>query len=177
METQPILTQRLIIRPPKWEDAEDMLQYGKEPEVAYYMPWKPFRDLDDAFAYLARLLEFRQKGTAETYVLEHKERQQVIGIGIIKLLNPIHTEIGYGLSKAYWRQGYGTEVAQALLEASFAKPEVIRVEAVCATENVGSYKIMEAIGMQREAHFRKYYQSPNLNGRVLDAYVYARIRE
>lgn len=51
------------------------------------------------------------------------------------------------LHKDYWRRGYVTEAALALME--FARSiGVTRIFACCDSENVASFKTMEKLGMR-----------------------------
>jgi len=62
-------------------------------------------------------------------------------------------EIGWILHRDYWRQGYGTEMGNAMLKFGFEDLGLHRILAHCDAENIGSYKIMEKIGMRREGLF------------------------
>jgi RimJ/RimL family protein N-acetyltransferase len=58
-------------------------------------------------------------------------------------------EIGYGLAQSQRGQGYGTEVVTALTRFLTARPEVTRVFARAAAENVASWKVLEKAGFRR----------------------------
>jgi ribosomal-protein-alanine N-acetyltransferase len=58
-------------------------------------------------------------------------------------------EIGYGISPKYRRQGYTFEAAQALVNWAFAQPEVRYITAESLTDNWGSIRILEKLGMRR----------------------------
>ena len=65
-----------------------------------------------------------------------------------------------------------------LLKLAFETLKLRRVIADCNTLNTGSYRIMEKIGMRREAHFVKMYQGNSvLDHRWCDKYQYAVLRE
>ena len=56
------------------------------------------------------------------------------------------------------------------------KAGVHRIYAECAPQNTPSWKVMEKVGMEREAHFRKNVSFHNdANGEPIywDTYVYA----
>jgi RimJ/RimL family protein N-acetyltransferase len=83
-----------------------------------------------------------------------KEDNILIGEGLIKDV-PKKPEIGWLVGKNYWQNGYGTEIGNALLKYSFEVLGLHRVIAACHVENHASYKLMERIGMRREAYFVK----------------------
>jgi len=63
--------------------------------------------------------------------------------------------MGWVFHRAYHGHGYATEAAGALLQYSFAALHLHRIIATCQPENVASWRVMEKLGMRREAHFRK----------------------
>jgi len=44
-------------------------------------------------------------------------------------------ELGYGLARSHWGQGYATEAAGLLLRFGFERLGLVRVEALCSVEN------------------------------------------
>ena len=64
-------------------------------------------------------------------------------------------EIGWVLNRRYHGSGYAMEAAVALLRYGFETLRLHRVIATCQPENVASWRVMEKLGMRREAHFRK----------------------
>jgi len=100
-------------------------------------------------------------------------------IGSATLINvPTNPEIGWMVHRDYWKNGYGTEIGKTLLRFCFQYLNLRRVIAACNARNIGSYKIMERIGMRREGHFVKA-QSGNsvLNYEWCDQYLYAMLQE
>ena len=75
-------------------------------------------------------------------------------------------ELGWILNKLYWRQGYTLEAAKALMEYANMKLGVTKFCAHCDTENIGSYRVMEALGMRRvsQTFGRKNKSSEELRG-------------
>ena len=57
-------------------------------------------------------------------------------------------EIGYGLSEAYWGNGYATEAAQALIQWAFSQKNVYFVEAETEPDNAASRRVLEKLGFQ-----------------------------
>jgi RimJ/RimL family protein N-acetyltransferase len=102
-----------------------------------------------------------------------KDDNKLIGEAIL-LDFPEKPELGWLLDKNYWRQGYGVEIGNALLRFCFQILNVRRVIAACHVDNHASYKLMERIGMRREAHFVK--EKP-YGDTWCDRFQYAILRE
>ena len=67
----------------------------------------------------------------------------------------INGSVGWILHMDYWKQGYGTELAGALLRFGFGELGLHRIHATCDAENYGSRRVMERSGMRREAVLRE----------------------
>lgn len=111
------------------------------------------------------------------YAVVRKSDNKLIGSAVLMHL-PDNPEIGWTLHRDYWRQGYGTEMGRTMLHLGFDKLNFHRITAVCHALNVGSYKIMERIGMRCEAHFIKSKQGNSaFNHEWCDEVQYAILHE
>ena len=79
-------------------------------------------------------------------------------------------EVWYKFDPAYWKRGYATECLKALIEVGFKDLSLHRIEAGCATGNIGSIKVLEKAGMTREGCKRKILP---IRGEWVDNYFYA----
>ena len=89
------------------------------------------------------------------YAVVLKENNELIGSCELYFTNEDPAGLAWELHRNYWRKGYGTEIGNTLLKLAFETLHLRRVVADCNTLNRGSYRIMEKIGMRREAHFVK----------------------
>jgi RimJ/RimL family protein N-acetyltransferase len=80
-------------------------------------------------------------------------------------------EIGWVIGRPHQQRGYATEAARALVAHAFETLGAHRVVATCQPQNIASWRIMEKLGMRREAHFRQHLPRPN--GEWWDEYFYA----
>ncbi len=64
-------------------------------------------------------------------------------------------EVAYLLAKEYWNQGLATEAARAAISYGCDGLKLKRIVAIARPENVGSYRVMEKVGMkyERDAHY------------------------
>ena len=86
-------------------------------------------------------------------------------------------DIGYVLAKKYWGQDYMSEAARAIVDWALGLDEIYRVSAVCDIDNIGSARVMEKAGMQREGRLRRYMIHPHLSAEPRDVYMYAKVKE
>ncbi len=59
-------------------------------------------------------------------------------------------ELGYTVSREYWRMGYATEMAGAMLCVGFSTLDVASIVAFTYPDNLGSRRIMEKSGLSYE---------------------------
>lgn len=80
-----------------------------------------------------------------------KETGEMIGwSGLQPLEKSAEIEVSYGMIKRFWGKGIGFETALAWLRYGFDEIGLERIVAVADRENVGSWKIMEKLGMKYE---------------------------
>ena len=166
-----IETERLILRPVEGRDWRAIHRYQSLPEVVRYLPHEPFTE-DDACAFALRWSEqARQAEQArpqsdewpEMLVAQHKASGRLIGHLPFEKFSP-----------KYQGQGYATEAARAVLGLAFGKLGLHRMVATCDPRNRASYRVMEKLGMRREAHHLKDVQ---IRGEWCDEYFYAILEE
>ncbi len=94
-----------------------------------------------------------------TFSIYLKNSSQFIGTIGIKMgkENYRTAEIWYKLRKDFWGNGYATEALKEVITFGFQSLKLHRIEAGCATENIGSIKVLEKVGMTREGRTRKNY--------------------
>lgn len=83
-------------------------------------------------------------------------------------------EIGYWLGRDYWGQGVMTEAVGRMCREAFAAWDIVRIHAEVFAPNAGSRRVLEKAGFSLEGTRRAAVYK---NGQVLDACVYALLRE
>lgn len=154
-------TDRLMLRKLCINDANDMFQYTSNPAVSKYTTWHEHKSLEDTRSFLRRIITTYENRKGMTWGIENKENGKLIGTCDFVTWVPElkRAEIGYALSKDYWNKGYMTEVVKTLILFGFTNMELVRIEAKCRVENIGSARVMEKAGMNFEGILRKYLLS------------------
>jgi RimJ/RimL family protein N-acetyltransferase len=178
--TQTIETARLILRPFKKDDFEAVHSYASVPENVKYMVWGP-NDEEATRKFLSGCEEkWRTQPIYEyDFAIVSKSDIKVIG-GCGIYLNKERTEamLGWILHRDYWKQGLMVEAASELLRFGFEELKLHRIYSTCSTENYGSYRVMEKLGVRREAHFLKNrFGRLNNEKKWYDEYHYAMLED
>ncbi|WP_307720048.1 GNAT family N-acetyltransferase [Paenibacillus koleovorans] len=151
-------TSRLILRDFVAEDEAAVHEYASDPEVTRHMLWGPNTEAETR-EFLQRTIGALQvEGPRQVYELALVRRSdgRLIGGCGLHREGTAAAELGYCLSRGVWGQGYAVEAAQALVRFGFAELGLHRIYAKCRPANVGSYRVMEKLGMQREGLLREH---------------------
>lgn len=166
-------TERLILRRYKKEDLQDLFECLSDKDVVEYEPYKTMT-FDEAKGNL----EWRI-GTEEMIAVELKSSHKMIGNVYLGKRDFEALEIGYVFNRNYWGNGYAAESCKALIQRAFSNG-IHRIYAECDPRNKNSWKLLEALGFRREAHFRRnVYFWKDENGKPIwkDTYIYAKLND
>lgn len=164
---------RLILRRYKKEDIQDLYEYLSDQETVKYEPYKPL-----SFEEAKENLEWRI-GTDEMIAVELKNSSKMIGNVYMGKRDFEALEMRYVFNRNYWGKGYAAESCKALIQQAFSNG-VHRIYAECDPDNKNSWKLLEALGFRREAHFRKnvyFWKDKNEKAIWKDTYVYAKLND
>ncbi|MEV4759411.1 GNAT family N-acetyltransferase [Micromonospora sp. NPDC049559] len=155
--TTPIVTSRLLLRPFTVDDVDDVWAYQRQPEVARFMAWEP-RDRERSARSVEQMTGedvLAREGDCLTLAVVWPETGTVVGQVELVWLSEEHRqgEIGYVFSPRYQGRGLATEAATELLRMGFREFGLHRIIARCSARNEASARLMERLGMRREAHF------------------------
>ncbi|MBP3646031.1 MAG: GNAT family N-acetyltransferase [Clostridia bacterium] len=170
-----MLTQRLVLRPVRMSDAEDMYEYSRDPEVARHVLWDAHRSIHQTREYIRFLLRQYRNASPGTFAIALRDSGKMIGtIGFMWVQTDNRSaEVGYSLSRSYWNQGYMSEALTAIVEFGFTKLGLNRIEAQHESDNPASGRVMVHAGMRHEGTLRQRIYN---KGRYADVDLYAIVR-
>src|SRR6266516_2403215 len=139
--TYPILTRRLLLRPFAMDDLADLHAIQSRPDVTRYLMWRPrsLAEVREVLAKRARTTTLEDQGDALNLAMTLPESGTLVGDVSLRWVSAKHRqgEIGFVLRPGF--EGLGLH----------------RVVGRCDARNTASAKVMERLGMRREAHFRQ----------------------
>jgi len=170
-----LLTPRLVLRPVRMSDAEDMYEYSRDPEVARHVLWDAHRSIHQTREYIRYLLRQYRNAAPSTFAIALRDSGKVVGtIGFMWVQTDNRSaEVGYSLSRAYWNQGLMSEALRAVVEFGFEKLGLNRIEAQHECDNPASGRVMQHAGMCHEGTLRQRIYN---KGRYVDVDLYAILR-
>lgn len=167
-----IETPRLLLRPLRPGDVDDLYAYASDPEVARYTLWEAHRTRLDSLDFLSWVMDLYTRGDVAPWGVVLKSKDRLVGTcGFICWnLDNARAEIGYALGRTWWGRGLVTEAVRAVVRFGFDVMHLNRIQARCEVPNVASARVMEKAGMQREGLLREHEFA---KGRYLDMLIYS----
>ncbi len=124
-------TERLILRPFREEDAEDMFYgWASDDEVTKYLTWNTHKSIDETKYILNLWVSEYEQPERLNFAVELKDGNKLIGgIDVVGYDEGIPV-IGYNLAKKYWNKGYMTEACRCVLNYLFSQGyEEVKIDA------------------------------------------------
>jgi len=163
----------LRVRSWRKNDLDALVRYANNPKIA--------ANLRDQFphpytraAAAAYLSDMRAAEVETSFAVEYAS-EAIGGIGF-KLgtdIARLSAEMGYWLGEPFWGGGLTTRAVLATSEWAFENYHLTRIFAMAFSHNVGSMRVLEKAGFEREGILRR---SAVKNGMVLDRVLYAKVR-
>jgi RimJ/RimL family protein N-acetyltransferase len=161
-------TKRLIIRPIKLDDKNEVFSYRSDKETNKYQGWIP-ATINDVESFIGNISKkMNEPETWFQFVIIQRDTQQIIGdIGVHFLDRESNkAEIGCTLSRKFQKKGYATESLKRIIDYLFQDLNKHRIIASIEPENINSIRLVERIGFRKEDHFVDgllIYEMKNLN--------------
>jgi RimJ/RimL family protein N-acetyltransferase len=150
-------TERLVLRKPRLEDVDDVLELIEDDDVMQWIGGEA-GDRDSAVEHVERWMsrwERNDLGPFSVLLDGH-----VIGrVGLLvwdtrtwetssfELAGPYaQPELGWALAQRFWGHGYATEAARAAREWAYAERDVERLVSLIAPHNMRSARVAEKLG-------------------------------
>ena len=168
-----ILEDELRIRRLSADDAADLLELYSFPSVSEFEIWGSWNS-DFVEATLASQADIQpgDPGVALTLAVELIPERKLIGDVQITIhsIDNAQGEIGFSFHPGYRKRGFATKAVYAVLGYGFHVLDLHRIIANVDVRNERSCRLLERLGMRREAHFKHVLQHDD---KWIDDYVYA----
>ncbi len=143
-------TKRLVLRPWVIEDANDLYEYAKNPQVGPIAGWPIHTSVDNSREVIEVILS-----APETYAVCLKENNKAIGsVGLMTGdqsnidLNDGEAEVGYWIGVPFWGQGLIPEAVKELMKYAFCQLEMKKLWSGYFDGNEKSKRVQEKCGFK-----------------------------
>lgn len=144
----PVVTARLILRPPLPGDAAAFAGVANNMDIASQMSGLPHPFTEkDAESWIAAT-QANTDSRKISFVIALRGDGTVAGATGIRPDDDGDAEINYFLGDAFWGRGLATEAAQGIIDHAFTTQDIERIVGRCRTSNRGSRRVLEKCGFQ-----------------------------
>jgi RimJ/RimL family protein N-acetyltransferase len=152
----PIETERLLLRSFEAGDFDAVFDLQSRAEVVRFLYWEA-RTQDEVRLALAKKIagtSIRREGDALFFAVVLKATNQVVGDVVLQWVSQEHSqgEVGFIVHPDHQGHGYATEATRELLRIAFEDLKLHRVTGHLEPRNLASARVLEKLGMRREAH-------------------------
>jgi RimJ/RimL family protein N-acetyltransferase len=177
-----ITTERLVLKPHTSDSLIWLNSTFNDPNEEYFNGDDPPKErpetLEETGKLLDRILHRPLDADIVDYVIHKKDSGEMIGCGMIALINQYNRRcsvgIGLGWNKDNWGKGYASETLRAIVPYCFIELGLNRIEAEIYEFNDRSIRLFERLGFHREGTRRQYILK---DGIFKDEYIYSLLRE
>ncbi|MGF6876851.1 GNAT family N-acetyltransferase [Paraburkholderia sp. MM5477-R1] len=155
-EPVTLTTPRLVLRPLRHEDAQPLFAIWSDADAMRYFSFPAMTSLDQATDRVACKLKTSAGGQDFICAVELQTTGEVLGDCALFHADEQcrRAEIGFGLQRKHWGNGYMSEAVSALIEHAFGTLNLRRIEADIDPRNVASALLLERLGFVREGLLR-----------------------
>jgi RimJ/RimL family protein N-acetyltransferase len=151
-------TERLVLRPPRREDAAAFVPHWQDAQAVEYVGGTKTRE--EVETMVERLLRHWDWYGFGEFTVERREDGETLGRVGLQLWDPrdwtngkrerlcgdVESELGWKLGREHWNRGYATEAAGACRDWALRDLGLTRLISLIAFENTASLRVAEKIG-------------------------------
>lgn len=165
-ETSPwgirLYTERLRLRVPASQDAEDLYDLFADSEVMQGLGKEPVSAVEEVRAMIEEGMigGWRTDGLGAFILETAAADRQVVGQAGLMIFDArdwtpstwakagrhAQPELGWALTRAHWGHGYATEAAAAIRDWAYERPDIDRLVSLISPDNVRSQRVAERVG-------------------------------
>jgi len=155
-----LVTERLVLREAADHDVDAVFEMESDPVAMRYWSRPPMQDIAEASAAVERAKTFFAARTGVRWSVTRPADDWMLGH--LSLFNfseqSGRADIGYGLARRHWGQGFMHEALIAVVDYAFGPLGLRRLEADIDPRNRASVRALERLGFAREGLLRERWQ-------------------
>ncbi|CAI9098789.1 OLC1v1035496C1 [Oldenlandia corymbosa var. corymbosa] len=144
----------ITLRPMELSDVDDFMVWVTDDRVSKYCLWDTYTSKDQAIDFI------KNRAIPHPWLKAICTNNRAIGTISVTPNSgndKCRAELGYVLAHSFWGKGIMTKAVEMVISTIFEEwPYLERVEALVDVDNIGSQRVLEKAGFQREGVLRKY---------------------
>jgi RimJ/RimL family protein N-acetyltransferase len=140
---EQLRTERLLLRPPRPEDAASIFaRYSSDADVTRFVGWPRHRSVEDATAFVGFSDDEWTRRRCGPYLIWDRSSSVLLGGTGLSLEAPHRAATGYVLAKDAWGRGLASEALNAMIEAA-RRIGITQIYAICHADHHASAHVLE----------------------------------
>jgi RimJ/RimL family protein N-acetyltransferase len=154
-------TDRLCLRMPTSQDAEDLYELFADAEVMRGLGKEPVSAVEEVRAMIEGMIGGWRTDGLGAFILETAATdRQVVGQAGLMIFDTrdwtpstwttagshAQPELGWALTRTHWGHGYATEAAAAIRNWAYERPKIDRLVSLISPDNIRSQRVAERLG-------------------------------
>jgi len=161
MNITPLTLTGTLVRlePPAEKHLADLLAASQRDEIWVYLPFGPYRTIDEWRAAIQRWREQAGQGSSTSFVIVRRSDERAIGMTAYLDIQPKNRALEIGgtwLTPEVQRTAINTECKYLLLRHAFETLGCVRVQLKTDARNLRSQRAIERLGAVKEGVLRKH---------------------
>ena len=151
---ETIATARMSATRIRETDFDDLFRLNRDPEVAKTMAGT--RSQSETKEFIHRAIEHWERHSYGFWIFRDRVDHRFVGragLHHVEIDGRREIEIAYALMPEFWRRGFATEMARAILDVA-SRLGICDVVAFTLPTNLGSRGVMEKVGFRYERDIR-----------------------
>jgi RimJ/RimL family protein N-acetyltransferase len=140
----PLETERLLLRPTRPEDAEELHHaVDADPVAMRWIPSSPSGTVEASRRRVARMMEHQAAHGFSLWAVVERASGRIIGdcgLLLVEWRGP-EVEVAYRLGRAFWGRGYATEAARESVRFGLDKLGLDRIIALADPAHTASRRV------------------------------------
>ncbi len=167
-------TKRLLLTLWKEEDARQLYQLARNPNVGPHAGWKPHDTVEESLEIIRTLFM-----PGNVWKITNKESGILLGTIALEpdKIRPgiASKEMGYWIGEEHWGKGYITEAAQRIIEFGFEEMNLDILSICTGPSNLRSQQVIRKLGFTYEGTHRHCYKI--YDGTIRDTLTFSMTKE
>lgn len=156
LQTTPIETKNLILRPFNERDIEALYHIYRDEKCNEFLPWFACKSLEEASYIFKHKYQQAYEAQKAYYAICLKDN---IPIGYVHIENTPPYDMGYALLPSFWGRGIAKEAVLAIIES--LKGKIPYLSATHDRLNVRSKNLLNSLGMCYQYAYKELWQPKN----------------
>ena len=151
-------TQRLLLRPLEFSDAEGMFLLDSNPNVHIFLGNRTVKSVEESHGWIANIRQqYVDNGIGRFAVIE-RSSGEFTGWAGLKLERNVNGresfyDLGYRFREEFWGKGYASEAAKAWVTYGFSDMHLPVINAFVSEQHLASRAVLEKCGLRHTETF------------------------